>query len=90
MSDDFLFALKYYTAKEIVDDYGTHVLTDVYVGGKLSILASALETDKTKDDLIKLTTDFASRIITSNTVDLKVSQNLVNTSLSVIQSGGNK
>ena len=90
LSDDFLFALKYYTAKEIVDDYGTHVLTDVYVGGKLSILASALETDKTKDDLIKLTTDFASRIITSNTVDLKVSQNLVNTSLSVIQSGGNK
>lgn len=90
LSDDFLFALKYYTAKEIVDDYGTHVLTDVYVGGKLSILASALETDKTKDDLIKLTTDFASRVITSNTVDLKVSQNLVNTSLSVIQSGGNK
>lgn len=90
LSDDFLFALKYYTAKEIVDDYGTHVLTDVYVGGKLSILASALEIDKTKKDLITLTTDFASRVITSNTVDLKVSQNLVNTSLSVIQSGGNK
>ncbi len=90
LTDDFLYALKHYTAKEIVDDYGTHVLTDIYVGGKLSILASALETDKTKDELIALTTDFASRVISHDSVNLKVSQNLVNTSLSVIQSGGNK
>lgn len=36
LSDELLSDLKYLTIKEIVDKYGTHVMTDILLGGKFS------------------------------------------------------
>lgn len=88
LTDNFRYALKNYTAKQIVDDYGTHVLTDINVGGKLSVLVSALETDLSKRSLIAFTTDFFSTIKTGSKDSIKHRTDLREMSFTLIQRGG--
>lgn len=88
LTEDFRYALHKYNAKEIVDDFGTHVLTDIYIGGKLSVLVSAIENDKTKADLIGFTSDILSKIKTNSKDSTRVRQNLKNASFTLIQHGG--
>lgn len=88
LSDDFIYAIHNYTAKEIVDDYGTHVLTDIYTGGKLSVLASALEKNTTQNDLQTLTKNIMGFVTGNISKNIKITENLSNLTLSILQSGG--
>jgi hypothetical protein len=88
LTEDFLFALDNYSAAEIIDDYGTHVLTDIFVGGKMSILATAIEEDKTKNDLVTLTGNILEIIKGNTTEKIKVTNNIKDLSLKIIQHGG--
>lgn len=88
LTDDFLFALKNYTAKEIVDDYGTHVLTDIYVGGKLSILVSAIQKSTATTDVKKFTLDVCSMLTTHNKDSVRTNNAFQDLRFVLVQYGG--
>lgn len=88
LTDNFRYALKNYTAKQIVDDYGTHVLTDINVGGKLSVLVSALESDLSKNSLVAFTNDFFSTIKAGSKEEITRRDDLRELSFTLIQRGG--
>ena len=88
LSDDFIFAIHNYTAKEIVDDYGTHVLTDIYTGGKVSVLASALDRSNNQSNIQSLTKNIMGYISGNINKTIKINNNISNLSFMVLQSGG--
>lgn len=90
LTEEFIWALQSYTAQEIVNDFGTHVLVDIYVGGKLSTLVSAKTTSSNSTEVQKFTSDFFDMLKTTSKDSIRVSQNLQDFSLTMVQHGGRK
>lgn len=88
LSDDFIFAINNYTAKEIIDDYGTHVLTDIYTGGKVSVLASALDKNNNSKSIQTLTKNIMGFVSGNITKTVRINENISNLTLTILQSGG--
>ncbi len=88
LTDGFRFALKEYTAKEIVDDYGTHILTDIYIGGKLSILVSAIQKSTAITDVKKFTTDVCSMLTSGSNDSVRTYNSFTDLSFTLVQYGG--
>jgi hypothetical protein len=53
LDSDFLFFVNNYSAEQVVNKYGTHVLTDFTLGGKLSLLYRSEVVKTTKERTIK-------------------------------------
>ncbi|NDV68043.1 MAC/perforin domain-containing protein [Dysgonomonas sp. 25] len=88
LSDRFLRALKYNTAKEIVDEFGTHVLTDINIGGKVSVLVSANAYESTQTEFQRFVTDVLGVIKTENSDSTVYINKLRNVTISLVQHGG--
>ena len=88
LTDGFRFALEEYSAKEIVDDYGTHVLTDIYVGGKLSILVSAIQKSTATTDVKKFTSDVCNMLTSGSKDSVRTYNSFTDLSFTLVQYGG--
>lgn len=90
LTEEFIFAIQNYTAEEILQDFGTHVLVDIYVGGKLSALVSAKTKSSSSTEVQKFTSDFFDMIKTKNKDSIVASSLLENITLTMVQHGGKK
>lgn len=90
LSEEFIFAINNYTAEEILNDFGTHVLVDIYVGGKLSALVSAKTSSSSSTEVQNFTANFFNMIKTTAKDSIKASNKMENISLTMIQHGGKK
>jgi hypothetical protein len=90
LSEEFIFAINNYTAAEILQDFGTHILVDIYVGGKLSALVSAKSSSSSSTEVQNFTANFFDMIKTTAKDSVKVSKQLENVTLTMVQHGGKK
>lgn len=90
LTDEFRYALKHASGKEIINDYGTHVLVDFVLGGKLSVVTSAIDHSDNKDELFKFSTKIFKIISASTASSISKSNYLKNTSLTILQAGGSE
>lgn len=88
LTDEFLYALKNSSGEEILNNYGTHVLTDINLGGKLSLMASAEDKSAQQNELIRFSSGFFNALQASNPQNVEKSKSLKNTTVTLIQSGG--
>ena len=90
LTDEFRYALKHASGTEIINDYGTHVLVDFVLGGKLSVVTSAIDHSDNKDELFKFSTKIFKIISASASSSISKSNYLKNTSLTILQAGGSE
>lgn len=91
LTDDFLRDLKYYTGDDIVAKYGTHVLTDILLGGVCSAMFNAKMTTAANESSFKNEADLFIRQVsvgTGSTEAQKRFSSFKDVSISIVPYGG--
>lgn len=91
LTDDFLHDLKYYTGDDIVAKYGTHVLTDILLGGVCSAMFNAKMTTAANESSFKNEADLFIRQVSVGTGSSEAQKrfsSFKDVSISIVSYGG--
>ena len=87
LTENFKFSLKHSSGESIINDFGTHLITDIKLGGRLKMIFSGETTSNKTDEFTSVSVSIMSAIQAGLDKKVQTSNNIKDFKLRVEQSG---